>query len=64
LKLPEYNPDEKPEEIKIDLLNNQEEDEELKKQKEEAERKRLEIKNKYEQMMKNTENIVIKRGSV
>jgi hypothetical protein len=62
--LPEYNPDEKPEEIKVDLLNNQEEDEELKKQKEEAERKRLEIKNKYEQMLKNTENIKIKRGSV
>ena len=31
LNLPAYNPDEKPEEIKIDLLNNQEEDEELKK---------------------------------
>jgi hypothetical protein len=64
LALPEYQPDENPENIKNDLLANQEEDEEFKRQKEEAERKRLEIKRQYDEMLKVSEKIQIKRGSM
>ena len=64
MALPEYQPDENPENIKNDLLANQEEDEEFKRQKEEAERKRLEIKRQYDEMLKVSEKIQIKRGSM
>lgn len=43
---------------------NQDDNEELERQKAEAERKRKEIKSKYEQMLKASENIKVKRGSM